>query len=73
MKLFNLPIKFDYLISIATLFYIIFVFINFTHNSFDPYKKINFELSTEQEIFVKSEGLSFKKKFQKNLRRKNHI
>ena len=67
MKLFNPFIKFDYLISVAILFYIIFVFINFTHNSFDPYKKINLEFSTEQETFIKSEGLSFKKEVSDNL------
>ncbi len=61
MNFNNILIKNEYLISVATLFYIILVFLNFTHNSFDPYKKITLNSSHENQIYIKLDNYDLKK------------
>ena len=60
MKFKNLPIKKEYILSIVSLVYIILVFLNFTHNSFDPYKKISMDTSYENQIYIKLDNFSLK-------------
>ena len=59
-KINNLLFKNSYSLHFIIFLYLVFVFVNFTHNSFNEYKKVDFPLyEGNEEIFIKKNNIKF--------------
>ena len=57
-KINNLLFKNNYSLHLIIFLYLVFVFVNFTHNSFNEYKKVDFPLYEDsEEIFIKKNNI----------------
>ena len=69
-KLCTYIFKKKFFIYVSVFFYLIVVFVNYTHNSYDPYKKIDYKIKNSQtDYYTKSENIkkTLKEDISKNL------